>query len=361
GDESRSEAEDFIERALSHRGHNAAAFLQFAAAPGVVHAERGKESPGLDDQGTNLAAAIETAAAAVPPSHVPHVVMLTDGTQTAGDALRAALRAGVPVSTVPLKTRADPEVQVSAVHVPAQVREGEPFNVEVVIDANHDDDGLIEVFRGPHKILSETHHVKKGENRFQFRQTLTQERLAQYTVRTSGFKDTLLDNNSESGLVFTPGKPRGLVIESDPKLARHLEWALTEENIEVDVRPPQGMPDSLADLQNYELVILSNVPATALTQRQMEIARTYVQDLGGGLIMLGGEQSFGLGGYYKTVLEEILPVRSDFEKEKEKPSLALLLVIDKSGSMGGQKIELAKQASKNAIELLGSNDKVGVI
>jgi Ca-activated chloride channel homolog len=121
------------------------------------------------------------------------------------------------------------------------------------------------------------------------------------------------------------------------------------------------MPDGLADLQNYELVILSNVPATALTQRQMEIARTYVQDLGGGLMMLGGEQSFGLGGYYKSVLEEVLPVRSDFEKEKEKPSLAMVLVIDKSGSMGGEKIELAKEAAKSAAELLGGSDKLGVI
>src|SRR5439155_16213373 len=136
---------------------------------------------------------------------------------------------------------------------------------------------------------------------------------------------------------------------------------LEEEGILVDIRPPQGMPDNLADLQNYELVILSNVPATALTQRQMEVVRTYVQDLGGGLIMLGGDQSFGLGGYYKTVIEEILPVRSDFEKEKEKPSLAMMLVIDKSGSMGGQKMELAKEAAKSAVELLGPSDKIGVI
>ena len=93
----------------------------------------------------------------------------------------------------------------------------------------------------------------------------------------------------------------------------------------------------------------------------MEVARTYVQDLGGGLIMLGGDQSFGLGGYYKTTLEEILPVRSDFEKEKEKPSLAMMLVIDKSGSMGGEKIEMAKEAARAAVELLGPSDKVGVL
>ena len=121
------------------------------------------------------------------------------------------------------------------------------------------------------------------------------------------------------------------------------------------------MPESLADLQNYELLVLSNVPATSLSQRQMELARTYVQDLGGGFMMLGGDQSFGLGGYYKTVLEEILPVRSDFEKEKEKPSLGMVLVIDKSGSMGGEKIEMAKEAAKSAAELLGPRDQLGVI
>jgi uncharacterized membrane protein len=174
-------------------------------------------------------------------------------------------------------------------------------------------------------------------------------------------RDTLLDNNSDSGLVFTSGKPRVLLIESDPKLAKNLAWAMEQEDIQVEVRPPQGMPESLADLQNYELLALSNVPATALTSRQMEVARTYVQDLGGGFIMIGGDQSFGLGGYYKTVIEEILPVRSDFEKEKEKPSLAIMLVLDKSGSMGGQKIELAKDAAKAAVELLGPNDKIGVI
>src|SRR5688572_1565610 len=121
------------------------------------------------------------------------------------------------------------------------------------------------------------------------------------------------------------------------------------------------MPDNLSDLQNYELLIVSNVPATALSQRQMEVARTYVQDLGGGLMMLGGEQSFGLGGYYKTELEEILPVRSDFEKEKEKPSLGMVLVIDKSGSMSGEKIEMAKSAARSAVELLSNQDKIGVI
>lgn len=320
--------------------------------------------------GTDIAAAIEAAAAAMPPDYVPRIVLLTDGNQTRGDALQAALATAnrgrrheaIPITTVPLPTRDDPEVQMSAVKVPAQVREGEPFYVEVVVDSNHDDEGLIEVFRGAHKVLLEKKPLKKGENRFRFPQSIQRERLAEYAARVSGLKqDTLLDNNSDNGLVFTAGQPRVLLIDSDPKLTEHLRFALQQEDIQVDVRPPQGMPEDLADLQNYELLAVSNVPATSLTQRQMELARTYVQDLGGGFAMLGGDQSFGLGGYYKTVLEEILPVRSDFEKEKEKPSLAMVLVIDRSGSMAGQKLEMAKEAAKATAELLAPKDQLGVI
>ena len=397
-----SQVDEFLDRALKLEGLNEhkVMFLPFAAQAGSLAKDRPEtprennnaatsqaaESGSLDRNSTDLAAAIRSAAGAMPPDYVPRIILLTDGNQTSGDALQAALGTEslisgdigrqqrstdrskaaasnlIPIDTVPLKVRDDNEVQVAAVEVPAQVREGEPFYVEVVINSNHEDEGQVEVFRGAHKVLSELRKLKSGENRFRFQQSITGERLAQYTVKVSGLKqDTLLDNNSESGLVFTTGKPRVLLIESEPKLAQQLVWALQQEEIECDVRPVEGMPESLSDLQNYELLVLSNVPATSLSQRQMELARTYVQDLGGGFMMLGGDQSFGLGGYYKTVLEEILPVRSDFEKEKEKPSLGMVLVIDKSGSMGGEKIEMAKEAAKSAAELLGPRDQLGVI
>jgi Mg-chelatase subunit ChlD len=366
GDESRTRAQSFLEKAVAVAGDHKTAFISFAEEPDAV---QGQFRPELlkrteKDRGTNLAAAIEVARASIPPFYVPQVVVLSDGNETAGDALQAALGSGVPISTVPLATRSEPEVQVSAVHVPAQVRQGEPFYVEVIVDANHDGEGVIEIYKGPHKLdtgETKTQQLKKGENRFRFRQTVEQERLVEFSARVQGFQDTLLDNNMASGLVFTTGKPRVLLIDSDTKTARDLVWSLEEQGIQIDVRPPQGMPDTLSGLQGHEAVILSNVPATDLSIRQMEVMRSYVQDLGGGLIMLGGDQSFGLGGYYKTTLEEILPVRSDFEKEKEKPSLAMVLVIDKSGSMGGMKMELAKDAAKSAVELLGPRDQVGVV
>ncbi|WP_373649237.1 VWA domain-containing protein [Schlesneria sp. DSM 10557] len=402
-----SQVDEYLDRVFSQStnpGDHKVMYLPFAAQAGTLTTERPKPStqqpstspapgssapalpPALDRNSTDIAAAIRSAAGAMPPDYVPRIVLLTDGNQTAGDVLQAALGTAslvttdrktmsgnntpgsardvqlIPIDTVPLKVRDENEVQVAAVDVPAQVREGEPFYVEVVINSNHEDEGLVEVFRGAHKVLSETRKLKAGENRFRFQQSITGERLAQYTVKVGGLsQDTLLDNNTESGLVFTTGKPRVLLIESETKLAQQLVWALQQEEIECDVRPVEGMPESLADLQNYELLVLSNIPATSLSQRQMELARTYVQDLGGGFMMLGGDQSFGLGGYYKTVLEEILPVRSDFEKEKEKPSLGMVLVIDKSGSMGGEKIEMAKEAAKSAAELLGPRDQLGVI
>ena len=343
------------------------------APPPASDEEPGGDEPAPDPaddarrRGTDIAAALRVALAAAPPDRVRRVVLLSDGNETAGDAVRAALaqfgeNRADRVDAVALPTRADPEVQVSEVVVPAQVARGEPFFVEVAVDSNHADAVTVEVFRGPLKVVSERQELQAGENRFRFRQTVDRDRLAEYTVRVSGAEaDTLVDNNAAGGLVYAAGKPRVLLIDSDREAARSLEWALAEEDVELDVRPPRGVPEDVSDLQNYEVVVLSNVPATDLSSRQMAVMRTYVRDLGGGLVMLGGDQSFGLGGYYRSVLEEVLPVRSDFEKEKEKPSLAMVLVIDKSGSMGGQKIELAKDAARAAVELLGPKDQLGII
>ncbi|MEZ6130015.1 MAG: VWA domain-containing protein [Planctomycetaceae bacterium] len=374
GDQASAAAEQYLQQVTESRGGNRTILIPFATTPRTAREltpETLKETTekqttttasAKSSDGTNLAAAMEAAAGLMPPGYVPQIVLLSDGNQTLGDAIAAAAQSRIPVSTVPLPSLSDPEVQIAEVNVPAEVREGEPFFVDVVIQSNHDDEGLIEVFRGDHKVISERKAVTSGANSVRFQQSMERDRMAAYSVRISGLKqDTLLDNNSDAGLVFASGKPRILIIESDPNLIRELAYALEDEGIQVDVRPPQGMPETLADLQNYECLMLSNVPATDLTQQQMQIARTWVQDLGGGFIMLGGEQSFGLGGYYKSALEEILPVRSDFEKEKEKPSLGMVLVIDKSGSMQGDPIEMAKSAARSAVELLGRRDHVAVL
>ena len=316
-------------------------------------------------RGTDVAAAIQTAIASIPPSRVPKVVLLSDGnSNSGGDPLSAATDGGVPIWTVPLPVRSEPEVQLTRVDAPMQVRQGEPFYVQVIVSSNHEATGFIDLYRGDIQIGGEDPKavkIKKGENTFRFKQTVLGKRQETFAARLRGFEDTLLDNNEASTIVYAQGRPRVLLVDIDPDETDSLRWALDEQAIDVEVRPPEGVPTDLSELQGYECLILSNVPATAMSMRQMDLIRIYVQDLGGGLIMLGGDQSFGLGGYYRTQIEEILPVRSNFEKEREKPSLAMMLVIDKSGSMGGQKIELAKDAAKAAVELLSPRDALGVI
>ena len=313
---------------------------------------------------TNIAQAIETAWGIFPANANKRIVLITDGVETQGDAIHAGLRGkgfGVQIDTVPIYPNDDPEVMLERIDAPAQVKQGAPFNVEVLIHSNHEDVAEIRLFKNKFEVAKQEVRLEKGENRVVFTETVMESGTLTYDAICRTTKDTRYDNNRALGIVAVTGKPKVLLIDENESQARYLARALEDAKIRVDVRNGLGVPNELADLQNYELVIFSDVPANRLTQNQMELVRTYVQDLGGGFMMLGSENSFGLGGYYKTPIEEILPVRTDTEKKKETPSLAMVLVIDKSGSMGGIKIELAKEASRAAVELLGRRDKIGVV
>jgi len=362
---SQGKIDEFIGEMEKNRSDSQIAYMHVALTPSAIVSdyEQLAAIEEKDQRGTDLAAAIQTAAAAAPPGFVPQIVLLTDGRQTHGDAIQAAAASKIPVNVIPLSVRSEPEVQVAEANAPAEVRQGEPFYVETIISSNHEDDGFIDVFRGDILVSNSEKPIKirEGENRFRFRQSIEQESQTDYVVRVRGFKDTLLDNNSASAVVFAAGKPSVLIVDSNIQETSQLRWALEEQDLIVQVRPAEGLPRTLSELQKFDCVVLSNIPATVMSLQQMEILRTYVEDLGGGLVMIGGDQSFGLGGYYKTTLEEILPVRSNFDKEKEKPSLAMVLVIDKSGSMGGEKMEMAKDAAKGAAELLGPKDQLGVV
>lgn len=377
GVDGRTTAERFVKNATTGISSDRYAIIEFARSPRALEqlsadataTDEASNSSGNWKNGTNLQTAMELATAGIPAEFIPHIVLLTDGNENFGSVGAAISTSTVRVSVVPLTTRTQPELQVSDVLVPRQVAESSPFNIEVVVNANHDDEATIEIFQGEYRTRSERIKLSTGENRFTFSEEV--DRPTQFTARiTRGesagadsrlFMDTLLDNNTASGLVYVTGKSRVLLIERIAESAQPLQWALTEEGIQVDVRPPQALPEVLTELQDYDVVMLSNIPANDLSTKKMDVLRAFVRDVGGGLIMLGGDESFGLGGYYKTIVEDVLPVSCDFEKEKENPGLAMVLVIDKSGSMGGQKLELAKDAASATVELLGDKDQIAVL
>jgi len=160
-----------------------------------------------------------------------------------------------------------------------------------------------------------------------------------------------------------PSRPntRALLIATDPASTGPLREALSSGKIVIDAREPASLPAELDELVPFDVVLLSNVPAAALSDEQVAALDRYVAEFGGGLILIGGDRTLTAGGYEGTRLEEILPVATYLKKTKKKPRLAMLLVLDRSGSMEGESIALAKQAARIAVERLAPGDQVGVI
>ena len=209
--------------------------------------------------------------------------------------------------------------------------------------------------------------LNAGKNVFSYRQSLETSGIHVYQAALEVEGDTIEDNNRAVGTVVVRGKPQVLLADKDRSHAQSLAGALRAQNIDVSVVEPTQIPNDVAGLQKYDGLILSNVSSLKLTKTQMEQIRDYVRDHGGGLIMVGGEESFGLGGYYRTAIEEALPVTMEVKQKVEIPSLAVVLSIDRSGSMAMStdekvtKLDLAKEAGHLVVDLLDERNEVGVM
>lgn len=361
----------FLEELEAHVAYPAmAGLVTVAAAPMLVqpvtHDPAFSETiaPVEDGQETRLADALQLAREIMPPEKVNRVVLFSDGNETDGDALGAARRLaarGVKVYTRAYAREEKPEVLLEDLQVPPEVKRGQSFRINAVAHTTHETTGQFALYRDGFKVAEEEIVLKPGANALSFDEANPPDGLVKYELRVRTPDDFFADNNVSSGMVFVSGEPRILLLEGQEREGRHLARALEAENIRVDFRESKGMPGTLAELAAFDAIIFSDVPATDVSVQQMALLRSYIEDLGGGFIMLGGEDSFGLGGYFRTSIEAALPVRMRSEKKKDTPSLAMMLIVDKSGSMGGEKIQLAKEAAIATVELLGSRDYVGVV
>jgi len=313
---------------------------------------------------TKLEAAVGVAAALYAPGHRRTMVLVSDGRATDADLERvaeAANEAGIRMHVQEVIPPDRPEVLVRAVDAPTEVRAEEPFTVRATILSSEQQAAELVLYRNGVKTGSREVQLEEGPNRFELNEVAGSERVTEIGIEIEAKADSIAENNLATALVRSQGQPRVLMISDRPEASRYLAMALRQEGVELESRPPAGAPRDLGDLQNYDLLIFDNIPATDLQPAQMELIAAYVRDFGGGFLMLGGDQSFGLGGYYRTPIDDVLPVQVRFEKEQENPSLGLALVLDRSGSMSGDKIELAKEAAKAAVELLSPSDYVGVV
>ncbi|KPJ61132.1 MAG: hypothetical protein AMS15_06100 [Planctomycetes bacterium DG_23] len=245
-------------------------------------------------------------------------------------------------------------------------KEDEPFSLEVALRSFRSGPAVLRLYRNRQYMGGKEIELKEGLTRFEIRERLQESGFYEYEVLVEALGDGSFSNNRGYAFTEVRGEPRILLLEGKPQEAQSLTRALEGGGFNVHLEGPAGLPASLGEFQNYDSIVLSNISALTMTDAQMEMIRVFVRDLGGGLAMIGGEESFGLGGYYRTPVEEALPVDMDVRRKKNLPSLALVLCIDKSGSMadyapGARKVSLAKEAAILTLELLADWDEIGVI
>ncbi len=318
----------------------------------------------LQTKETNLRDALRLARSVLPEDSRRRVVLFTDGNWTRHDPeqeLALMARAGVSVDTRVLERDEKAEVIAERLNAPGEVRIREPVELELKVNATDNRKVTMKLYRNQFLLKTEEVELEKGRNTVRIPKQELEEGFHEFQVVLVSEGDPRPENNVARAVVVVSGRPKVLLVEGAERDARYLEQALRDEEIQVEVRPPIGFPEELNDLLAYDVLIMSDVSATDLHSSQLGMVKRYVKDFGGGLIMLGGERSFGLGGYYRTPVEDALPVRMPIKKTIEKPSLGLVLVLDRSGSMAGEKLALAKEAAIASVEVLKKKDQIGVV
>lgn len=294
------------------------------------------------------------------------LVVFSDGASTTpgvAHALRTLAQEGVDVRFRQVDGLKRPEAAIVALEPMTHIAyRGEIVRMRLTMRANESMNATARILQGGVAVASTPVALVAGkETSITLDVTMTAPGESRWEAELLPEKDWFPINNRVATTITVKGEPRLLVLHRDEKQMRPLARAMAKQGLDLEIRGERGLPDTLAELLAFDAVVLADVPATSMDTRQMELLKRYVSDFGGGLAMLGSENSFGLGGYYRTPVEEALPLTSRYEKEKQKPSLAMVLVIDKSGSMQGEPITLARASAKAAAELLGAQDQIAVV
>ncbi|HFQ94249.1 MAG TPA: VWA domain-containing protein [Anaerolineae bacterium] len=384
--EAAEQAENYVRTAVESMEPNDQAAVILFGADALVERPMSRlaELPPFRSQPqplqTNLAEAIRLGLALFPAGTARRMVILSDGAETAGDAAEAARLAaesGVEISYVPLaRQEVGEEALLTRVDAPSRISQGEIFNIEVTAESTADMPATLRVLSGGAVVYEEPVQLRAGVNNFSVRLRGLEQEFARYRVQLDPAQDTYYQNNELAAFTEVAGPPRVLLVANDgtvaddgtplPDESPPLLLALEATGLQVDRITPADFPASLAQLSNYDSIVLVNLNAKNLSPRKMETLQSYVRDLGGGLVTVGGPQSYGMGGYFRTPLEETLPVEMQIKDQERFPSVSMVIVIDRSGSMGASegsvtKIQLAAEGAARVVELLNDFDEITVI
>lgn len=340
----------------------------------------------VDQTATNLADALTKAATILPRDAARRVVIVSDGNENIGAAAResrALLQSGIGIDVVPAPTSGKQDISVESVSAPSVAKQDQPLEVRVVLNNQGADPapiaGKLRIVRKmggrEEPIFEEAVTLPTGKTVKTFREHPSESGFYVYEARfvpDNPAEDRYLANNLATGYTDVRGQGRVLLVEDALHRGEFdlLAGSLRGEGLEMDVVTSDKAFSSLADLQRYDSVLLANVPRVAenesgsivsFTNGQIEMLVRNTKQLGSGLVMIGGDRSFGAGGWIGTELEKAMPVDFQIKNAKVIPVGALALVIDRSGSMAGDKLALSLAAAREAIKMLGPRDFLTVV
>ena len=291
------------------------------------------------------------------------IVLLSDGNENVGRALATVPELAadhIVLDTITLPVSLPKEALVEKMALPNRVKIGEPFPAKVVVTSLTPQSATVSLLRdGKPTGAAKRVELHAGKNVVVFDQNIDTKGFFRYSATLDAPEDTIPENNKGEGFVWVEGKPTVLYVADSPALTAFLRKSLKDLNINIEYASPEAMPTSAAALQPYDSVFLSNVPAGALSMNQMNALQIACRDFGVGLGMVGGDSSFGAGGYRGTPLEEALPVSMDVKKQKRLPSVAVALVIEDLEIP--TTINMSIEAAKATMDLLEPIDQVGVL
>ncbi|MDP8249122.1 MAG: VWA domain-containing protein [Candidatus Tritonobacter lacicola] len=377
GDAGRKWAADRAREILEGAGEkNRKAVVLFArgcgmSAPPAEKVAGDAFSSILETDRTDIASAIALSCMAFPRAGPKHLIILSDGNENAGDALSMAEQAcgsGIRIDCLMPPERGTSGAALKKLDLPEEVNSSEKFTIRVLAQNSGDRSagGNLTVLDGCKLVKEWPVSLPPGTSEFELEHRIGTPGPCEITasLAVEGDAEPPGGVRTISRPLLVAGHPRVLCLSGTPEGRKFLTEALSESGIEVCAGPPEMLPMEMEELLAYDCVFLSNVPSASFKREQMEMVERYVRDHGGGLVMLGGEHSFGLKGYRGTPIEKVLPVKADkyvpFVREA-KARLCIILLIDVSGSMKGGKIATAKLAAMEMVEQLAPEDMVGVI
>lgn len=331
----------------------------------------------VDREYSDLAGALKLAQASFPHDTAKRIVVITDGNENIGNALeqaRGLVDADIGIDVVPVRTAVRGDVAVEKISLPPDVRKGQPFDLRAVLNNTSPDGserrGKLQIIRraGDRETMltEETVALPPGKRVFTIRENIEQPEFYTYEARfvpEDPASDTLPQNNQASTFTHVRGSGQVLLIEDYENKGEYdyLVERLRAMNLEVTVRSsrPDDLFTDLAQLQPFDTVILANVPREHFSDDQIKMLVANTQNMGSGLIMLGGPNSFGAGGWTNTPLEEAMPVDFQIKSAKVVPVGALALLMHASEMPNGNFWQ--KKIAEEAIKALGNQDYAGVL